>query len=110
MTSWEKLLWLQANAHEVDVRINDHRGGYETVAFALEHGDRGLFDANEADVQAECIRRNELVIVQVYPHTPIGFYRVGHYNLGAAIDAAYELSKKSLEAAAARVASKGAAT
>lgn len=104
MTPWEKLLWLQANAHEVDVRLNDHRGGYETVAFALEHGDKGLFDAREADIKAECIRRNELVIVQVYPSTPIGFYRIGHYDLGAAIDTAYELTNKRLEASPKKVA------
>lgn len=105
MSPWEKLLWLQANAHEVHVMVNGHRGGYETVAFTLKHGDEGLFDPDEADVEAECIRRNEMVIVQVYPHTPIGFYRIGHYDLRAAIEKAYELTKKDLEAYRAREAS-----
>lgn len=90
MTHWEKLEWLKANTHEVHITVNEHRGYYETVAQHLQTRDEDLFDPEDANIKAECIRRNEIAIVQVYPDTPISFYRVGHYDLGAAIDVAYD--------------------
>jgi len=96
MTPWEKLAWLHEHAHIVHVETNDHRAYYETVAQVLATRDEHLFDDDEEDVRAECIRRNELVRVQVYPQTPIGFYIIGHYDLAAAVDKAYEVVHKEL--------------
>lgn len=91
MTPWEKLEWLEKNAHNVHVETNGHRSYYETVAQRIESGaEDGLFEDDAADVKAECIKRNEMTIVQVYPITPIGFYRVGHYDMWKAIEIAYD--------------------
>jgi hypothetical protein len=40
------------------------------------------------EVRAEMIRLNTVVDVQFYPDTPVGFYRVAHYDIDAALDAA----------------------
>lgn len=89
MTPWEKLEWLKANTHEIHITVNGHRGYYETVEQDLQR-DEDLFDPEDSAIKAECIRRNELTVVQVYPDTPIGFYRVGHYDLAEAVGVAYD--------------------
>lgn len=96
MTPWDKLLWMQKHALLVSVEVNEHKVYYETAAETLETRDAELFDEDEADLRAECIRRNELVVVQVYPSTPVGFYRVGHYDLDVAVDRAYEATHAEL--------------
>jgi hypothetical protein len=98
MTPWEKLGLLQKHALVVHVDMNEHRVYYDTLESSLATRDEDLFDASDADVKAECLRRGQLVVVQVYTVTPIGFYRVGHYDLGAAIDAVYDACRKDLPA------------
>jgi hypothetical protein len=43
------------------------------------------------DVRAECERRNELVTVQCYPDTPIGFIAIGHWDIAQAVDRMHEI-------------------
>lgn len=102
MTPWEMLEWLRADTLEVHVSINPQRAYYETVQQYAHRGDRGdrLFD--DKAVEAEAIRRNELVEVQVYPDTPIGFHTVAHYDTGEAIRLMYETIKADREDSARR--------
>jgi hypothetical protein len=101
-TAWEKLLWMQQHAHTVHVDVNEHRTYYETAAQNFETRDADVFDADDDDVKAECVRRNEMVSVQVYPITPIGFFRIVHYDLGKAIEIAYDCVVKDLAGAGPR--------
>lgn len=93
--NWADMLeWLQEQCVHVSVEVNEHRVYYETVEQSLAGRYQDLFDADEAELRAECVRKNELVVVQVYPDTPIGFYQVGNWHLGRAVRAAYEAVKK----------------
>ena len=68
----------------VFVTVNEHRDYYQDVATFL--ADRGVEEREiDADVQAEMIARDTCVQVQAYPHTPIGFYLVYHWDLGTAL-------------------------
>lgn len=73
---------------EVMVSINEHTSNYETVQERLdvwvEHCDYEI----DKDVMAEMIKRDTTVCVQFYPHTPIGFHKIIHYDLGLALDEA----------------------
>lgn len=94
MSAWEKLEWLQANAHETIIEINPHRGVYETPMQYMSHPNE--LDDDDRPIVEECERRGVLVTVQCYPTTPIGFYRQPHYGLGTAIGMIYETVRKEL--------------
>jgi hypothetical protein len=74
----------------VYVQVNVHRDVYETAEQWWETqdicGDSLKFTPPE--VRAEMIRLNTVVDVQFYPDTPVGFYRVAHHDLDAALGAA----------------------
>lgn len=74
----------------VRVEVNEHRDYYMTAEASLteldERGDRPLEIAPE--VRAEMIRTNTIVNLHFYPHTPIGFYEIYHYDLDTALDEA----------------------
>ena len=74
----------------VYVQVNVHRDVYETAAQWWETQDicSDSLSDTPPEVRAEMIRLNTVVDVQFYPHTPVGFYRVAHYDLDAALDAA----------------------
>ena len=67
----------------VTVTINDHKGVYQSVEEYLSFGDT-LEDIDPA-VLKEMIKRDTIITVQAYPHTPIGFYKVWHYDLDVAL-------------------------
>ena len=67
----------------VSITYNDHTTNYETVEDYLsrsEHSDV------EEDTRKEMIKRGIVVEVHCYPDTPVGFYCIGHYDLGMALD------------------------
>jgi hypothetical protein len=74
----------------VYVQVNAHRDMYDTAAQWWEAQD--IFGDSLADtppeVRAEMIRLDTIVDVQFYPATPVSFFRVAHYDLDAALDAA----------------------
>jgi nitrogen fixation/metabolism regulation signal transduction histidine kinase len=75
------LAWLQDNCVSVHIDVNDHRSRYQTVGqwFAEATPDVDLF------VAAECVKRDQLVVVQAYPDTPIGSYQIIHHDIEAAL-------------------------
>lgn len=73
----------------VFVTVNEHRNYYHSVAQHL--ADRGDTPDISSEVQAKMIELDTLVELQFYPRTPVGFYRIWHYDLDAALDEALAL-------------------
>ena len=68
----------------VYISVNEHRNIYQSAEEALEN----LSDDEpccDGDIWARIVETDTLVDVQVYPDTPIGFYKVIHYDLKTAI-------------------------
>lgn len=71
----------------VHITVNDHRDVYQTVESALE----GLEDMGytvDDYVRVQMVERDTIVDLHFYPDTPIGFYKVLHYDLEMALDEA----------------------
>jgi hypothetical protein len=77
----------------VSVSVNGHRDCYESVEDHLRdmNQTRKLEEIASKDVIAEMIRLDTVVCIQFYPHTPIGFFVVWHWDLEAAIEKALEI-------------------
>lgn len=88
MTTLEKLDWLRRNSCTLSIEMNEHRVGYETVEQALES--EFLAPQCTPEGKAEILAAGQIVIVQVYPDTPIGFFVHVHHNIAAAVDEAYD--------------------
>lgn len=65
------------------IEYNEHKTSYETVKEYIE--ERGIEDEEIIDKE-ECIKKDILYSLQVYPKTPIGFYKIYSYNLEKAIN------------------------
>lgn len=81
----------------VTVNINEHKDCYLTVKqdlfedASLPCKDEHLVELlNELDLSLhtynEMVAREALIKIQFYPHTPVGFYVVYHYDLDLCID------------------------
>jgi hypothetical protein len=72
----------------VHLAVNEHRDYYETV-----HARLAMLEACtdgldiEPNVRAKMCATDTMIDLQCYPLTPIGFRRVLHYELDAALDA-----------------------
>lgn len=73
---------------EVYITYNEHRGVYATVENFLDDRkrNRDLELGISEEVRAKMIEMNQMVIIQVYPDTPISFYIVYHWDIEMAID------------------------
>jgi uncharacterized FlaG/YvyC family protein len=69
--------------------INSHRDYYETVEQHFESNPKkeDLEDISK-DVYEKMKETNTIIELQYYPDTPIGFYKIYHYDLEMAIDEA----------------------
>lgn len=75
----------------VSVEVNNHRGVYMTLDQWFEEEDllgHSVAKDLDPDVRAKMIELDTLVVVQFYPHTPVGFYVVVHYDIDLALDQA----------------------
>ena len=70
-------------AASVEISVNDHRDIYKTVSDYLIEDDASEI---QASVLEEMVKRDTIVKIQAYPHTPIGFYVVYHYDIDKAMD------------------------
>lgn len=68
----------------VSVCVNEHRSYYESAATYLNELD---LDDLDLVVKTQMIDRDTIVVVQAYPNTPVGFFRVVHWDLETAIAA-----------------------
>jgi hypothetical protein len=69
----------------VHLFVNSHRDIYVDIKEELENMESLGFEI-EPDIRAKMIETDTLIDIQAYPETPIGFYKVLHYDLGAALD------------------------
>lgn len=69
----------------VRITVNGHRDYYETVEQHLSEEDLEDIDPNVYQKMKEL---NKIVVIQYYPDTPIGFYKIYHYDIEMAIDKA----------------------
>jgi hypothetical protein len=75
----------------VYLSVNQHRDYYQTAEEKLKELDS--FDASDEidpEVRRVMIETNTVVDLQFYPDTPIGSYKVYHYDLDAALDEAID--------------------
>ena len=66
----------------VSIIINGHRDCYESVK---DNINADLIEDIELDVLLKMQEMDTMVELQFYPKTPIGFYRIYHYDLSLAI-------------------------
>ena len=71
----------------VHLTVNDHRDVYETAEQALKNLKDLDFEI-DPEVRAKIIETDTLIDLHFYPDTPIGFYKVLHHDLDAALDEA----------------------
>ncbi len=74
----------------VEISVNDHNDYYESVEQHINEEDREDIDK---EVFEEMVKRDIVVKVQAYPHTPIGFFVVYHYDIDKAVDIALDAVK-----------------
>lgn len=79
---------------EVSLVINEHRNNYFTVEDWLEELD---IQGVPPEVMEEMCKRDVVVDLWFYPDTPVGFYRVLHYDVEAAVDIALNILEASVE-------------
>lgn len=65
------------------IEYNDHKSSYETVEEYIE--ERDIKDEEIIDKE-ECIKKDTLYSLQVYPKTPIGFYKIYGSSLEKTIE------------------------
>lgn len=77
----------------VYLTINDHRTVYQSINEALiEYASEGFAIATE--VQAKIVETDTLIDLQFYPDTPVGYFRIIHYDLDAALEEALIITIK----------------
>ena len=74
----------------VEISVNDHKHYYESVE---QHISKEQREDIEKEVFEEMVKRDTVVRVQAYPHTPIGFFVVYHYDIDLAVDIALDAVK-----------------
>jgi hypothetical protein len=77
----------------VEISVNDHKDYYESVEEHINEEDREDIDR---EVFEEMVKRDVVVRIQAYPHTPVGFFVVYHYNIDKAVDIALDAVKNNL--------------
>ena len=74
-----------------ELTVNQHRDYYQSAeSYLKEHIERDSPGAAEIpeDLKAKMIATDTIVEVHFYPDTPIGFFKVWHHDLDAALDEA----------------------
>ena len=69
---------------EVSITINGNRSSYLDVKEELDFLDVKHGEISP-EILSEMIRCDTIVHVQFYPHTPVGFYTVFHYDIDQAL-------------------------
>ena len=74
----------------VHIQVNAHRDYYEPAKVHLENAEMGEPGSLNipSEVREIMEKTNTVVSVVFYPDTPVGFYRIYHYDLETAIDLA----------------------
>lgn len=73
----------------VTITVNQHRDYYSSVKDYIEEQEliyEGLIDEIGSEVYEEMKKTNTIIEIQAYPDTPVGSYRVFHYDIDKAVD------------------------
>jgi hypothetical protein len=73
------------------LEINEHKNVYESVEDYLNESLCDFREQIPNDIYKEIVRTDNLVHLQFYPNTPVGFYIVLHYDLDMAINEALKV-------------------
>lgn len=76
----------------VYVSVNEHRDSYDSVQQHLWNC--GNLEDIDPEVLGKMVEMDTAIEIQFYPLTPVGFYRVWHYDLDAALDEALKCLSK----------------
>lgn len=79
--------WLEA-ANNVSITCNEHEGLYDSLDEAVDGIDYDEWATAESRMNV--LRRKELWIAQVYPDTPVGFWRIAGSSLSEVLIALAE--------------------
>lgn len=77
----------------VHLHVNDHLDIYQTVENAVYELE-GMGFVIDPDMRAKIIETGMLIDLQFYPHTPVGFYKMIHYDIEAALQEAIDCLNK----------------
>jgi hypothetical protein len=72
----------------VHLTFNDHKTVYQSVADYLDNDMSEFARDLSPEDRAAMIAKDTVVDLHFYPDTPIGFYKVLHHDLDAALDKA----------------------
>lgn len=77
----------------VFLTANEHKDYYETAEKWLIDQMQDQEDIYQIgkDVWEEMIKRDHVLVLQFYPHTPVGFYKIFHYDYEQIIAKAKEI-------------------
>ena len=75
---------------------NQHKDYYQDPEHYIRDLTPGGEELDEVprDVIEEMIKRDTIIELQFYPRTPVGFYKIYHYDIDAAIEQALEIARK----------------
>lgn len=76
----------------VYLTVNSHKDDYETVEEYMSNL-LNSFHVDE-DIIQEMVKRDTIIELQVYPHTPVGFIILYHYDLDTILDKMLEILKE----------------
>ena len=79
----------------VTLEVNDHRDYYQTILEYIDDNcsNKSIWNETPEEVKKIMIETDTLIELQFYPNTPIGFYRVYHYDVNQAISEALNILK-----------------
>lgn len=72
----------------VSITVNQHRDYYQSVKDYIEEQaqlDEELIEEIGLDIYEEMKKTDTVIEIQAYPDTPIGSYRVMHYDIDEAV-------------------------
>lgn len=72
----------------VELEVNRHKDFYETVEQNIEEEERKEI---EKEVWDKMVELNTIVSLHFYPDTPIGFYKIYHYDLDKCLEEALSI-------------------
>ncbi|NIV12308.1 MAG: hypothetical protein GWN62_13850 [Aliifodinibius sp.] len=73
----------------IHITYNAHKDCYEPIEKYLSEEKAQLEEIDEK-LRKEIIQKDSLIEIQIYPDTPIGFYKIYHWDLEKAVDEALE--------------------
>lgn len=74
----------------VTINFNEHTTNYETIEQYLSDSMFDRFSDLEPELKQEIIKADQIVEVEAYPRTPVGFILAIHHDLDKALDVAIE--------------------